>query len=106
MTKENLIQHIEHMQPEQIEFLGDLLNFANSYDFKLKFKLCGISEEENRKIDTATPNDYNKTIREIYPDFINGHNVYNYNVNHYGEMLNINNLFVNNLKTVLKLKTI
>ena len=106
MTKENLLRHIEAMQPEQIEFLGDLLNFANSYDYRIKFKLCGITEEQDRKIDTATPNDYNKAIREIYPDFINGHNVYNYNVNKYGEMMNINNLFVNNLKTVLKLKTL
>ena len=106
MTKENLLKHIEAMQPEQIEFLSDLLNFANSYDYQLKFKLCGISEEEKRKIDTATPEPYAKAIREIYPDFNNGNNVYNYNVNHYGEMLNINNLFVSNLKKVLKLKTL
>ena len=106
MTKENLLLHIEAMQPEQIEFLSDLLNFANSYDYRIKFKLCGITEEQNRKIDTATPYDYNKAIREIYPDFINGHNVYNYNVYKYGEMMNINNLFVNNLKEVLKLKTL
>jgi hypothetical protein len=106
MTKENLLLHIEAMQPEQIEFLGDLLNFANSYDYRIKFKLCGITEEQNRKIDTATQYDYNKAIREIYPDFINGHNVYNYNVYKYGEMMNINNLFVNNLKEVLKLKTL
>jgi hypothetical protein len=106
MTKENLFQHIEEMTPDQIEFLSDLLKFANWHDYRLKFKLCGITEEQDRKIDIATPNDYNKAIREIYPDFINGHNVYNYNVNKYGEMLNINNLFVNNLKTVLKLKTL
>jgi hypothetical protein len=106
MTKENLLLHIEAMQPEQIEFLGDLLNFANSYDYRIKFKLCGITEEQDRKIDTATPNEYNKAIAEIYPDFINGHNVYNYNVYKYGEMMNINNLFVNNLKEVLKLKTL
>jgi hypothetical protein len=106
MTKENLLRHIEAMQPEQIEFLGNLLNFANSYDYRIKFKLCGITEEQDRKIDTATPSEYNKAIREIYPDFINGHNVYNYNVNKYGEMMNINNLFVNNLKEVLKLKTL
>jgi hypothetical protein len=106
MTKENLLRHIEAMQPDQIEFLGDLLNFANSYDYRIKFKLCGITEEQDRKIDTATPSDYNKAITEIYPDFINGHNVYNYNVNKYGEMMNINNLFVNNLKKVLKLKTL
>lgn len=106
MTKENLLKHIEAMQPKQIEFLGNLLNFAQYPDHATKFKLCGITEEENRKIDTATPYGYYKDIKEIYPDFINGHNVYNYNVNKFGEMLNINNLFVNNLKTVLKLKTL
>lgn len=106
MKKEHLIQHIQEMSEEQINYLSDLLNFANSYDYQLKFKLCGISEEEKRKIDTATPEPYAKAIREIYPDFNNGNNVYNYNSNNYGEMLNINNLFVSNLKKVLKLKTL
>jgi hypothetical protein len=53
MKKEHLIQHIQEMSEEQINYLGDLLNFANSYEYQLKFKLCGISEEEKRKIDTA-----------------------------------------------------
>jgi hypothetical protein len=106
MTKENLIQHIEHMQPEQIEFLGDLLNFAQYPDYQLNIKLSGLTEEENRKIDSATPHEYNKAITEIYPDFINGRNVFNYNKNNFGEMLNLNNLIIQNIKTVLKLKTL
>ena len=104
MTKENLLRHIEAMQPEQIEFLGNLLNFAQYPDYYLNIKLSGLTEEENRKIDSATPHEYNKAITEIYPDFINGRNVFNYNKNNFGEMLNLNNLIIQNIKTVLKLK--
>jgi len=106
MTKAHLIQHIEVMTTEQIEILGDLLNFAQYPDHATKLKLCGVTEEEDRKIDTATPNEYNKAIFEIYPDFYNGHNIYNYSVNNYGEMQNLNNRFVSNLRKVLKLKTL
>jgi hypothetical protein len=106
MTKENLLQHIEAMQPEQIEFLGNLLNFAQYPDYQLNIKLSGLTEEENRKIDSATPHEYNKAITEIYPDFINGRNVFDYNKNNFGEMLNLNNLIIQNIKTVLKLKTL
>jgi hypothetical protein len=106
MTKENLLRHIEAMQPEQIEFLGNLLNFAQYPDYYLNIKLSGLTEEENRKIDSATPHEYNKAITEIYPDFINGRNVFNYNKNNFGEMLNLNNLIIQNIKTVLKLKTL
>jgi hypothetical protein len=106
MTKENLLKHIEAMQPEQIQFLGDLLNFAQYPDYYLNIKLSGLTEEENRKIDSATPHEYNKAITEIYPDFINGRNVFDYNKNNFGEMLNLNNLIIQNIKTVLKLKTL
>jgi hypothetical protein len=106
MTKEHLFQHIEEMTPEQIEFLGNLLNFANYPDYQLTIKLSGLTEEENRKIDSATPHEYNKAIREIYPDFINGRNVFNYNKNNYGEMLNLNNLIIANIKKVLNLETL
>jgi hypothetical protein len=106
MTKENLLKHIEAMKPEQIEFLGNLLNFAQYPDYQLNIKLSGLTEEENRKIDSATPHEYNKAITEIYPDFINGRNVFNYNKNNFGEMLNLNNLIIQNIKTVLKLKTL
>lgn len=106
MTKKHLIQHIEEMTPEQIQFLGDLLNFANYADYQMNIKLSGLTEEENRKIDSATPHEYNKAIAEIYPDFINGRNVFNYNKNHFGEMLNLNNLIIANIKKVLTLKTL
>jgi hypothetical protein len=106
MTKENLLKHIEEMTPEQIQFLGDLLNFANYPDYQMTIKLSGLTEEENRKIDSATPNEYNKAIREIYPDFINGRNVFNYNKNNFGEMLNLNNLIIANIKKVLNLNTL
>ena len=106
MTKEHLFQHIEEMTEEQIQFLGDLLNFANYPDYQMTVKLSGLTEEENRKIDSATPHDYNKAIAEIYPDFINGRNVYNYNKNNFGEMLNLNNLIIQNIKKVLNLKTL
>lgn len=106
MTKEHLFQHIEEMTEEQAEFLGDLLNFAQYPDHSTKLKICGISEEENRKIDSATPHEYNKAIAEIYPDFRNGHNVYNYSANNFGEMQNLNNRFVSNICKVLNLDTL
>jgi len=106
MTKEHLFQHIEEMTEEQIQFLNDLLNFANYPDYQLTIKLSGLTEEETRKIDSATPHEYNKAIAEIYPDFINGRNVYDYNINHYGSMLNLNNLIIANIKKVLNLETL
>jgi len=106
MTKEHLIQHIEEMTNEQIQFLGDLLNFANYESYQLAIKLSGFTEDEKRKIDSATPHDYNKAITEIYPDFLNGRNVYNYNEKNYGEMLNLNNLIIANIKTKLNLETL
>jgi hypothetical protein len=106
MTKENLTQHIENMTSEQIQFLGDLLNFANYPDFQLLIKISGITEEQKRKIDSAIPSDYAKAIKDIYPDFNNGRNVYDYNINHYGSMLNLNNVVIENIKKVLTLETL
>lgn len=106
MTKKHLLQHIEQMTDYQIQFLGDLLNFANYPDYRMSIKLSGLTEEENRKIDSATPHEYNKAIAEIYPDFINGRNVFNYNKNNFGEMLNLNNLIIENIKKVLTLNTL
>lgn len=106
MTREHLSQHIENMTDEQIQFLGDLLNFANYPDYQLNIKLAGITEEEKRKIDSAIPCDYAKQIREIYPDFDKGRNVYDYNLNHYGSMLNLNNRIIENIKKVLNLNTL
>ena len=106
MTKKHLLQHIEEMTDYQIQFLGDLLNFANYSDYQMSIKLSGLTEEENRKIDSATPHEYNKAIAEIYPDFINGRNVFNYNKKTFGEMLNLNNLIIANIKKVLTLNTL
>jgi hypothetical protein len=106
MNKEQLIQHIEMMSDKQIQFLGDLLNFANYPDFQLLIKISGVTEVQKRKIDSAYPCDYGKAIREIYPDFDKGRNVYDYNENHFGSMLNLNNRVVENIKEVLTLETL
>lgn len=106
MNKDYLIQHIEAMNAEQIEFLSNLLNFANYPDYSTKMKICGIDEEEKRKIDSATPSEYNNAIFQIYPDFRNGHNVYNYNKSNFGEMQNLNNRFFSNLHKILNLETL
>lgn len=106
MKKEQLIQHIQEMTEEQIQFLGDLLNFANYPDYRLHIKVSGLTEEQTRKIDSAIPCEYAKAIREIYPDFDKGRNVYDYNENHFGNMLNLNNRVVENIKTKLNLNTL
>jgi hypothetical protein len=106
MTKLHLQQHIEQMSEEQMQFLSDLLNFASYPDYQMTIKISGLTEQENRKIDSATPNEYNKAISEIYPDFNNGRNVFNYNNNNFGEMLNLNNLIIQNIKTKLNLRTL
>ena len=106
MRKEHLLNHINAMSEEQIQFLGDLLNFANYPDFNLNIKLSGLTENEKNKIDSAIPCEYAKQIREIYPDFDKGRNVYDYNLNNYGSMLNLNNRIIENIKKVLKLNTL
>ena len=103
MTKEHLLQHIELMTPEQINFIGNIIKFANTPDYKMHINLAGITEAEYRKIDSAYPSEYAKQIREIYPDFVRGQYVYDYNRETFGEMVNLNNLVVQNLKTVLKI---
>lgn len=106
MKKERLLKHIESMTDEQIELIGNLLNYASYPDYSTKLKLCGISDEQRNKIDSAIPCDYAKSIREIYPDFNNGNNVYDYNSQSFGSMLNLNNKFVSNLVEKLKLSTL
>lgn len=107
MTKENLIQHIEAMKPEQIELLGALLNFANGwFDRKVLYQLCGITEDQASKIDSAFPCDYAKSIREIYPEFDEGIHCFDYNEKSFGYMRNLNNSFVKNLQEKLKIKTL
>ena len=103
MTKDHLLQHIELMTPEQINFIGNIIKFANTPDYNTYINLAGITEAESRKIDSAYPAEYAKQIREIYPDFVRGQYVYDYNRETFGEMVNLNNLVVQNLKTVLKI---
>ena len=48
-------------------------------------------------IDTAIPLDYSNRIKDIYPNFLKGNNVYDYRNDSYGNMLNINDEIVSRI---------
>ena len=94
--KEFIISIIENMNEEEINFMEDLFSEEVYYNTRQILKL--FAPEVDQKVDTAYPCDYAERIADVYPDFRNGMNVYNYNSNTFGEMLNVNNLIAKKIK--------
>ncbi len=97
MKNEEIIQYLEY-SPELKSLIVDIINLKNGgQQFSNVLKFCGITEEEGRKIDSAYPCDYAKSIREIYPDFNNGYHCYDYNTHTFGSMRNLKNDIANRI---------
>jgi hypothetical protein len=95
--REFLISIIENMNEEEIDFMDNLFNLENIISTRELLNIFA-PEMDQSKIDTAYPAEYAKRIREIYPDFDNGWNVYDYNNNRlFGEMRNIYNIIANKM---------
>ncbi len=95
--KEFIISIIKNMNEEEINFMDDLFSEEVYYDTRQILKLFA-PEVDQKKVDTAYPCDYAVRIADVYPDFRNGLNVYNYNSNTFGEMLNVNNLIAKKIR--------
>ena len=99
MTNAEIIQYLEYSE-ELKTLVIDIINLKNGgQQFENVLTFAGYTEEQRRKIDSAYPSPYADQIREIYPDFRNGLNCFDYNGNTFGEMRNVNNLIA---KRILK----
>ena len=95
--KEFIISIIENMNEEEINFMDNLFSEEVYYDTRKILELFA-PEIDRKKVDTAYPCDYAGRLADVYPDFRNGLNVYNYNSNTFGEMLNVNNLIAKKIR--------
>ena len=99
-TREKLRQYLadeDLISDEKVELIYSLLSMSGMPSKTDILKLAGY--DVSKTYDTAYPSPYAERIRELYPDFNNGCHIYDYSENHFGQMVNINNLFA---KHVLK----
>ena len=88
---EELVETLNYQSEEQIQLLLDIANlpqFTNKKDL-LKF---AVKDESEMNYDTAYPQPYANSIREIYPNFRNGNFIFDYTKKTFGELVNINDL--------------
>ena len=85
----------EYINDSQIKLIHDILNLNSFPDMSDLRLLAGISDDDWRHIDSATPCDANRQIENLYPNFRKGTMVYSYVQNRiFGEHLNLNDLIV------------
>jgi hypothetical protein len=78
---------------ELIQLFSDIIDLKNGHTTKNDLlKFAGYTNDQCRKVDSAYPQPYADSIREIYPDFNNGIHCFDYNNMSFGEMVNISNL--------------
>jgi hypothetical protein len=106
-NKARLIDYINNYlndnQLKCIELIIDIIN-KRGYLNKNEMIKTIVNNTDNKfnlsNYDTAYPIQYIQQIREIYPNISTGTFVFNYSRNNYGELININDLFVD---TIFKL---
>lgn len=88
--KDDLIQWLtdDVIKDEEIEVIHFLLNTGLN-DKREMLKFAGYSDKEQKQIDTATPIDYTRKIKEIYPNFKPMNCVFDYNEKSFGELINV-----------------
>lgn len=92
-NKKLIIDSLEYASEKQVKFILDILGmnrYSNKKDLMNLAEITGT-------IDTAIPLDYSNRIKDIYPNFLKGNNVYDYRNNSYGSMLNINDEIVSRI---------
>ena len=98
---EELVETLNYQSEEQIQLLIDIANFrqfANKKDL-IKF---AVKDESKMNYDTAYPQPYADSIREIYPNFVKGNFIFDYTEKTFGELVNINDLVVNRILNTKK----
>jgi hypothetical protein len=99
--RKNLIELINAIDEKSIDFLHGFFNLAGKGCDKRELLKFFSPDTDGKKVDTAFPVDYLRRIEEIYPDAINGDYVFDYNKNHFGELININNIIADRFLTFL-----
>lgn len=99
--KDNIVKYIDYLTEEQVNFIYNLTNL-NSPNKRELLTLAGVTEDDQRKIDSATPQDYYNSIEAIYPNIDKGNMMYSYIDKSFGEMININDLIVKKILNLHK----
>lgn len=99
--RKELINLINAIDDNSIDFLHGFLSMANRGCDKRELLKFFSPDTDNNKVDTAFPTDYMRKIEEIYPDVKNGNYIFDYNRNHFGELININNIIAERFLTFL-----
>lgn len=100
-TKERVIETIENLNEDQIEFLDKLFTL-NGYSSKDDYLKVFSPEINTKLVDSAYPQTYYDRIKEIYPDMENGMFIFDYNKNElFGNLVNINNIIADKLISFL-----
>lgn len=106
--KERLVNYINSLSVSQLNCFDILINIINNGGYMNKHIMIEtiINNTENKFLlsnyDTAYPIQYIQEIREIYPNINTGTFVFNYSRNIYGELININDLFVDTIFQMLR----
>ena len=88
------LKHVIENEPEMAEKLEIIAKMMvnGRCNHRQFMDLC--FNGDSSKVDSAYPNDYANAIREIYPNFKKGNYCYSYVEYTYGEMVNLNDNFV------------
>ena len=99
-SKKELSEMIGYLDEEQTLFVLELLKSCGRFNKVRTLELSGYDMKQT--FDTAYPEPYAKQLRELYPNFNLGSYIFDYSKNSYGELVNVNDLFVNKLVKVLE----
>lgn len=99
--RKELAELINMIDGKSIDFLYGIFNLADKGCNKRALLSFFAPDMDTNKIDTASPVDYLRNIEKIYPDAINGNYIFDYNKNHFGELININNIIAGRFLTFL-----
>jgi len=90
--RKELTELINAIDEKSIDFLHGFLTLANKGGNRREVLKFFSPDMDTNKVDTAFPVDYLRRIEEIYPDANNGDYIFDYNKNHFGELINMNNI--------------
>jgi len=99
--RKELIGLINMIDAKSIDFLHGFLSLSEKGCNKKELLKFFSPDMDTNKVDTAFPVDYLRNIEKIYPDAINGNYIFDYNKNHFGELININNIIAGRFLTFL-----
>ena len=99
--RKDLTELINAIDDNSIDFLHGIFSMANKGCNKRELLKFFAPDTDGNKVDTAFPVDYLRRIEEIYPDANNGDYIFDYNKNHFGELINMNNIIAKRFLTFL-----